>query len=100
MVKSLWQNADYLKKSFQGLGFNTGVTETPITPVMIGDEDLARKFSQRLFEEGVFATPILFPMVAKGKARIRVMPSATHTKEDLDLGIKAFEAVAKELGVL
>ncbi len=100
LVKSLWQNADYLKKAFQGLGFNTGVTETPITPVMIGDEDLARKFSQRLFEEGVFATPILFPMVAKGKARIRVMPSATHTKEDLDLGIKAFDKVAKELGIL
>ncbi len=100
LVKSLWQNADYLKKDFQGLGFNTGVTETPITPVMIGDEDLARKFSQRLFEEGVFATPILFPMVAKGKARIRVMPSAAHTKEDLDLGIKAFEDVAKELGIL
>jgi glycine C-acetyltransferase len=100
LVKSLWQNADYLKKAFQGLGFNTGVTETPITPVMIGDEDLARKFSQRLFEEGVFATPILFPMVAKGKARIRVMPSATHTKEDLDLGLKSFEVVAKELGIL
>ncbi len=100
LVKSLWQNADYLKKTFQVLGFNTGVTETPITPVMIGDEDLARKFSQRLFEEGVFATPILFPMVAKGKARIRVMPSAAHTKEDLDLGIKAFESVAKELGIL
>lgn len=100
LVKSLWQNADYLKKAFQSLGFNIGVTQTPITPVMIGDENLARKFSQRLFEEGVFATPILFPMVAKGKARIRVMPSATHTKEDLDLGIKAIEHVAKELGVL
>jgi glycine C-acetyltransferase len=67
---------------------------------MLPDEELAKNFSAKLFEENVFATPIIFPMVAKGKARIRVIPSAAHSKEDLDLGIRAFEKVAKELKVL
>ena len=64
---------------------------------MLGDEEIAKAFSAKLFEEDVFATPIIFPMVAKGKARIRVIPSASHSKEDLDFGIKAFEKIAKEL---
>ena len=100
LVKKLWDNAAYLKKGFQKLGFDTGRTQTPITPVMLGDENLAREFSKKLFENGVFATPIKFPMVALGKARIRVMPSATHTKKDLDFGLDAFEKVGKELGVI
>ncbi len=100
LVKKLWNNANYLKEEFKKLGFNTGYSETPITPVMLPDEELAKNFSVRLFEENVFATPIVFPMVAKGKARIRVIPSASHSKEDLDLGIRAFEKVAKELKVL
>jgi glycine C-acetyltransferase len=100
LVKKLWQNADYLKKGFIKLGFDTGHSETPITPVMIGDETLAKTFSSELFKKGVFATPILFPMVAKGKARIRVMPSAAHTKKDLDFGLKQFALVGKKLGII
>ena len=100
LVKKVWANGDYLKKKFKRLGFNTGVSETPITPVMIGDENLAKTFSMKLFEHNVFATPIKFPMVALGKARIRVMPSASHTKKDLDFGIAAFETVGKELGII
>ncbi len=100
LVKKLWENGKYLKEKFQNLGFNTGVSETPITPVMIGDEELAKQLSVELFAEGVFATPILFPMVAKGKARIRVMPSSIHTKDDLDFGLKAFEKAGKKLGLI
>ncbi len=100
LVQKLWDNAAYLKKSFRILGFDTGVTETPITPVMLGDENLAKEFSGRLFKLGVFATPIKFPMVALGKARIRVMPSAVHSKKDLDYGLAAFAKVGKELSVI
>ncbi|HRN95995.1 MAG TPA: glycine C-acetyltransferase [Candidatus Levybacteria bacterium] len=99
-VKKLWENGDYLKKKFQELGFDTGESETPITPVMLGDEDLSITFSAKLLENDVFATPIKFPMVPKGTARIRVMPSASHTTEDLDRGLAAFEKVGKELGVI
>lgn len=100
LVKKLWDNAAYLKKGFQALGFDTGNTQTPITPVMLGDENLAKEFSIRLMGQGVFATPIKFPMVALGKARIRVMPSSAHTKKDLDYGLAAFAKVGKELGVI
>ncbi len=100
LVKQLWKNAAYLKSEFQKLGFNTGVTQTPITPVMLGDENVAKEFSLRLLKLGVFATPIKFPMVALGKARIRVMPSAVHSKKDLDYGLKAFAKVGKELGII
>lgn len=100
LVKKLWDNAAYLKKSFQTMGFDTGVTQTPITPVMLGDENLAKEFSARLFKRGVFATPIKFPMVALGKARIRVMPSSVHTKKDMDYGLKAFREVGIELKVI
>ncbi len=100
LVKKLWDNARYLRIGFRKLGFDTGRTQTPITPVMLGGENLAKEFSKRLMEHGVFATAIKFPMVALGKARIRVMPSAGHTKRDLDFGIKAFERVGKKLKVL
>lgn len=100
LVKKLWENAEYLKKEFKALGFDTGNSKTPITPVMIGDEDLALKFSQALMKEGVFASAIRFPMVPKGTARIRVIPSASHSRKDLDLGIKAFVRVGKELKVI
>lgn len=100
LVKKLWKNADYLKKGFQKLGFNTGHSETPITPVMIGDENVAKLFSQNLFQKGVFATPIIFPMVPKGTARIRVMPSAAHTQYDLDFGLKQFALVGKKMGII
>ena len=100
LVKKLWANAKYVREGLQKLGFDTGKTETPITPVMLGDENMAKEFSKKLFEHKVFATPIKYPMVALGKARIRVMPSAVHSKKDLDFGIAAFAKVGKELGVL
>ncbi len=100
VVKKLWHNVSYIKARFKKLGFDTGHSQVPITPVMLGDEEIARKFSIRLFEEGVFATPIVFPMVAKGKARIRVIPSAAHSKKDLDVAIAAFKKAGKELNVL
>lgn len=99
-VKKLWENVKYLKEKFNALGLDTGQTETPIIPVMIGDEEKAKEFSMKLFDEEVFATPIVFPMVPKGTARIRVIPSASHSKKDLDLGINAFDKVGKSLGVL
>lgn len=100
LVNKLWDNAEYLKRGFKKLGFDTGHSETPITPVMLGDENLAKNFSLKLFENGVFATPIKYPMVALGKARIRVMPSASHSKKDLDIGLAMFAKVGRELGVL
>ncbi len=100
LVKKLWENTDYIKSEFKKLGFDIGHSETPITPVMIPDEEKAREFSLRLFELGVFATPIVYPMVAKGKARIRVIPSASHSRKDLEFGISAFKKVAKELSLL
>ncbi|MFZ5845592.1 MAG: glycine C-acetyltransferase [Patescibacteria group bacterium] len=99
-VKKLWDNAKYLRAGFKKLGFDTGRTETPITPVMLGEENLAKDFSKKLFIYGVFATPIKYPMVPLGRARIRVMPSASHSRTDLDYGLSAFAKVGKELGVL
>lgn len=99
-VRKLWANGDYLKQGFRAAGFDTGVSTTPITPVMLGEADLARKFSQRLYEKGIFAMAIGFPTVAKGKARIRCMVSAAHDTADLDLAIAAFTEVGKDLGVI
>lgn len=99
-VRKLWDNAKYFKERMNELGFDTGHSETPITPVMLYDAKLATNFSKRLFEEGVFAQAIGYPTVPKGKARIRVMISAIHTKEDLDFAIEKFEKVGKELGVI
>ena len=84
LVDRLWSNGDYFKKGMNGLGFNTGMTQTPIVPVMLGEAPLAQKFSKRLFEEGTLAMAIGFPTVAQGKARIRVMNSASHSKDDLE----------------
>ena len=100
LVDKLWQNAKYFKAEMKKLGFDTGVSETPITPVMLGEAPLAQQFSRELFEEGVFAMAIGFPTVAKGKARIRVMISAAHDNDDLGKGLEAFEKVGKKLGVI
>ena len=97
LVQKLWWNVDYLRKGFTDIGFDIGHSETPIIPVMIGDEDVAKKFSAKLFEEGVFASPIVFPMVARGKARVRVIVSASFSKEDCDAGLAAFKRVAESL---
>jgi glycine C-acetyltransferase len=100
LVDKLWDNAKYFKAEMKSLGFNTGVTETPITPVMLGEAPLAQQFSRELFDVGVFAMPLGFPTVPQGKARIRVMISAAHSKSDLDKGLEAFKNVGKKLGVI
>ena len=100
LVDKLWDNAKYFKAEMKKLGFDTGVSETPITPVMLGEAPLAQQFSRELFEDGVFAMAIGFPTVAKGKARIRVMISAAHDRDDLGQGLDAFAKVGKKLGVI
>lgn len=100
LVDRLWENARYFKGEMKTLGFDTGVSTTPITPVMLGEAPLAQQFSRQLFEGGVFAMPLGFPTVPKGKARIRVMISAAHTRNDLDQGLEAFAMVGRELGVI
>lgn len=100
LVDRLWENGNYFKAEMKKLGFDTGLSQTPITPVMLGDSKLAKDFSKELFNEGVFAMALAFPTVPIGKARIRVMISATHTKEDLDLCLQAFERVGKKLKVI
>ncbi len=99
LVDRLWENARYFKAEMKRLGFDTGASVTPITPVMLGEAPLAQQFSRELFEENVFAMPIGFPTVPKGKARIRVMISAAHTREDLDQGLAAFAKVGQKLAV-
>ena len=99
-VKKLWDNAKYFKEEMKKLGFDTGESETPITPVMLYDAKLSTQFSKELFEEGIFAQSIGYPTVPKGKARIRVMISAVHTKEDLNFALEKFEKVGKKLGVV
>lgn len=100
LVDKLWDNAKYFKGEMKNLGFNTGVSETPITPIMLGEAPLAQQFSCELFEAGVFAMAIGYPTVPQGKARIRVMISAAHSKDDLDKGLEAFKNVGKKLGVI
>lgn len=100
LVDKLWENGRYFKTEMQKLGFNTGASETPITPVMLGEAPLAQQFSRDLFDEGVFAMSIGYPTVPQGKARIRVMISAAHEKSDLDQGLAAFAKVGKKLAVL
>jgi glycine C-acetyltransferase len=100
LVDRLWENARYFKQEMGALGFDTGESTTPITPVMLGEAPLAQEFSRRLFEEGVFAMALGFPTVPRGKARLRVMISAAHERDDLDSGLGAFKRVGTELGVL
>lgn len=100
LVDKLWANAKYFKEEMKKLGFDTGVSETPITPIMLGEAPLAQQFSRDLFEEGVFAMAIGYPTVPQGKARIRVMISAAHDNDDLGKGLEAFEKVGKKLGVI
>jgi len=100
LVDRLWDNAHYFKGEMEKLGFNTGVSTTPITPIMLGEAPLAQQFSRALFEEGVFAMSIGYPTVPQGKARIRVMISAAHDRDDLGKGLDAFARVGKKLSVI
>jgi len=99
LVDRLWENARYFKAEMKRLGFDTGSSVTPITPIMLGEAPLAQQFSRELYDEGVFAMALGFPTVPRGKARIRVMISATHTREDLDRGLEAFARVGHRLSV-
>ncbi|MBP9797629.1 glycine C-acetyltransferase [Candidatus Woesebacteria bacterium] len=99
-VKKLWENAEFLKKALQEAGFNTGNTQTPIIPVMIGDELRAAEYAKKLYEKGIIVSAIKFPMVAKGAARLRLQPSAIHTQEDLEKGIEAIIQVGKEMQIV
>jgi glycine C-acetyltransferase len=96
----LWENTRYFKRSLEDLGFDTGRSQTPITPVIVGESAIAREMSHKLFEEGIFALPIVYPMVAKDKARIRTMMNAGHSREDLDFALSAFEKIGRELHVI
>ena len=102
LVEKLWENTRYFKEGMKRGGFDTGTSVTPITPVMLGEAALAQDFSRRLFDSdpGIFAMPIGFPTVPQGKARIRVMISAAHSREDLDTGLEIFTKVGRELGVV
>ncbi|MCG5102785.1 glycine C-acetyltransferase [Oceanobacillus alkalisoli] len=100
LVEKLWENGDYLKARLKKSGFDIGNSETPITPVIIGDEKVTQEFSKRLFESGVYAKSIVFPTVPRGTGRIRNMPTAAHTKEMLDDAIGVYEKIGKEMGII
>jgi len=99
-VKNLWNNTKYFKKELNSMGFDTGFSETPITPVIVGESSKAKELSNLLFDEGVFALPIVFPMVARDKARIRTMMNAGLTKKDLDFALEKFEKLGKKLDII
>jgi glycine C-acetyltransferase len=100
IIDKLWENTRFFKKGLEDLGFNTGISQTPITPVIVGEGALAMKLSDKLFEEGVFAQALAFPTVPRGKARVRTIVMATHTQKDLDTALRAFEKVGKELSII
>jgi glycine C-acetyltransferase len=99
-IQALWDNTRYFKQGLTSAGFNTGISETPITPVIVGEAKLAHELSRALFEEGVLATGLGFPTVPKNKARVRTIVAATHTKAELDQALEAFRKVGKRLGIL
>jgi glycine C-acetyltransferase len=99
-IEKLWENTRFFKAGLQALGFDTGVSESPITPVIVGDAALAMKLSDRLFDEGVFAQGIGFPTVARGKARVRTIVTATHTRDELQFALDSFGRVGAEFGIL
>jgi len=99
-VRTLWDNTKYFKKELESMGFDTGESETPITPVIVGESKKAKDLSNRLYDEGVFALPIVFPMVARDKARIRTMMNAGLTKDDLNFALEKFEKLGKKLVII
>jgi glycine C-acetyltransferase len=100
LMERLWSNTRFFKAGLQALGLNTGISESPITPVVVGDGALAMTLSDRLFTAGVFAQGIAFPTVAQGKARVRTIVTATHTLEELQFALDAFGTVGRELGII
>jgi glycine C-acetyltransferase len=99
-VRQLWENTLYFKKGLDGIGFDTGISKTPITPVIVGESSVAKELSDRLLKDGVFALPIIFPMVARDRARIRTIMNAALSREDLDMALGAFESAGKALKIL
>ncbi len=100
IIDRLWDNTRFFKAGLKQLGFNTGISESPITPVIVGEGALAMKLSDRLFEEGVFAQGIAFPTVARDKARVRTIVTATHSREELQFALDVFNKVGRELGII
>jgi len=100
VIDRLWENTRFFKGGLQALGFNTGLSESPITPVIVGEGALAMKLSDRLFQEGVFAQGIAFPTVARDKARVRTIVTATHTRDELQFALDVFAKVGRDLGIL
>ncbi|MBL7160524.1 MAG: glycine C-acetyltransferase [Candidatus Aenigmarchaeota archaeon] len=96
----LWKNAKHFKDALQGLGFDTGRSQTPITPVIVGESGKAVELSKKLLEEGIFVKPIVFPLVARDKARVRTIVTAQHTSEDLDFAVEKFKKVGKDMGII
>jgi glycine C-acetyltransferase len=99
-IENLWKNTRYFKQGLTAAGFDTGMSETPIIPVMVGEAKAAHVLSNGLFEEGVLAIGIGFPTVPKGKARVRTIVTATHTRQELDRALEAFQKVGRRLGLI
>jgi glycine C-acetyltransferase len=100
LIKKLWSNTKFFKRKLKKLGFNTGKSETPITPIMVGDAEKAFQFSRELFVEGVFAGAIGYPTVPEGKARLRTIVTATHKRADLERALETIARVGKNLGII
>ena len=100
LIDKLWDNTRFFKKGLETLGFNTGISESPVTPVIAGEGAQAMKLSDRLFQEGVFAQGIAFPTVARDKARVRTIVTAAHTREELQFALDVFAKVGRELGLI
>jgi glycine C-acetyltransferase len=99
-IEQLWKNTRYFKEQLRAAGFNTGMSETPITPIMVGEAAVAHQFSKELFEAGLYSTGIGFPTVPQGKARIRTIVTATHTTEMLDRAVEILTMVGKRMRIL
>jgi glycine C-acetyltransferase len=100
IIERLWANTRFFKEGLRRLGFDTGVSESPITPVIAGEGSKAMLLSDKLFERGVFAQGIAFPTVAPDRARVRTIVTATHSREDLQYALDAFETVGREIGLI
>lgn len=100
LVEKVWENAIYFKEELKKIGYDIGVSETPITPVILGDESLTQQFSKKLIENGLYVKPIVYPTVPLGTGRVRNMPTAAHTKEMLDHAVAIYQKVGKEMGII
>ncbi|MBO1102775.1 glycine C-acetyltransferase [Enterococcus hirae] len=100
LVEKVWENANYFKEELTKIGYDIGVSETPITPVILGDESLTQQFSKKLIENGLYVKPIVYPTVPLGTGRVRNMPTAAHTKEMLDHAVAIYQKVGKEMGII